>query len=454
MTIVSFGLLLAAGCGGSKPAETSKSGPAAPSAPSTPTVTTVLAATREVSATVQATGSFVAKDSSDVAPEIAGRIVETPVNVGDFVKEGQVIAQMENRDATLKLEQAAAAEKQAEAAVRQAESRIGLGQNQDFDVSNVPEVLSAKAAYESAVAQAKLAEADAKRYENLVNTGDVSRSAYDKARTQADTADAQANAARQQYEATQNNARQNYQGVATSQASLAGVRAQTALARKALEDTLIRAPFSGYVSARPVAAGEYVALTAKIATVLRITPIKLEIQVPEANAPQVRVGLTVQANVPGYPGRDFPGKVTAVNPAVEQNSRTFTVEAEFPNQDLALKPGMFATARIFLPGMSQGIFLPRQVILTDPSTNSSQVFVIRDGKAHLAVVQLGEQTGDSVRILSGVSGDSVVASNHLQDLYDGQAVRSETPPKSETGNSPGRPPAGAVRGLAGKVTRA
>ena len=79
--------------------------------------------------------------------------------------------------------------------MRQAQSRIGLGQNQAFDPNTVPEVLAAKAAYESAVAQQKLAQADATRYENLVNSGDVSRSAYEKARTQVETAEAQANAA-------------------------------------------------------------------------------------------------------------------------------------------------------------------------------------------------------------------------------------------------------------------
>ena len=75
--------------------------------------------------------------------------------------------------------------------MRQAQSKIGLGQNQTFDPSTVPEVLAARAAYESAVAQQRLAQADSKRYENLVNSGDVSRSAYEKARTQADTAQAQ-----------------------------------------------------------------------------------------------------------------------------------------------------------------------------------------------------------------------------------------------------------------------
>ena len=286
--------------------------------PSTPVVATISAVLRSVSANVQSTGSFVALESSDVAPDVAGRIVATLVNVGDSVQAGQPIARLDDREAGVKLQQAQAALQQAEAAVRQAQSRIGLGPDQSFDPDKVPEVLAAKASYESAAAQARLAQADATRYENLINTGDVSRSAYDKAKTQVDTAAAQLNAARQQYEATLNAARQNYQGVANSQASLDQFRAALALAQKGVADTTIRAPFAGYVSARPVAAGEYVALTAKIATVLRITPIKLQLQVPETNASRMAAGLDVLANVPGYPGRDFAGKVTAINPQVDR----------------------------------------------------------------------------------------------------------------------------------------
>ncbi len=416
--------LLTAACGGAKSAESTGANPPAAAPRGTPTVAIVQAVSRPVSASVQVTGSFVAKETSDVAPETAGRIVETPVDVGDFVKEGQVIAQLEDRDARLRQDQAQATESQAEAALRQAQSRIGLGQGQEFNASNVPEVLSAKGNYESANAQAKLAEADARRYENLIKTGDVSQSAYDKARTQADTAVAQANSARQQYEATLNSARQNYQGVMTAQASLAGIRAQSAMAKKAVEDTLLGAPFSGYISARPVAAGQYVALTNKIATILRITPIRLELQVPESNASQIRAGVGVETTVPGYPGRNFPGKVTAINPAVDPSSRTFTVVAEFPNGDLALKPGMFATARILLPASTTGIFVPRQAVLTDATTNSSQVFFIRDGKARVAVVQLGAVDGDLVQILSGLSANAVVAVDHLKDLYDGESVET------------------------------
>lgn len=414
-------------CGCTKPVNTGSVTDASTGPAKMLKIATVRPVTREVSSSVQVTGSFLAEESSDVAPPAAGRVIETPVDVGAFVSAGQVLAKLEDRDAQLRLQAALAAEQQAEASLRQAESRIGLAQGGKFDANNVPEVLSAQASYDSAVAQAKMSEADAQRYESLIKTGDVSQSAYDKARTGADTAKEQANSARQLYEAAVNSARQNFQGVINAQASLAGARAQTAIARKAVEDTIIKAPFAGYISSRPAAVGQYVALTSKIATVVRITPLKLELQVQEANAPQLRLNADVEASVPGYPGRTFHGVVTAINPAVDANSRTIAVQAKFPNQDSTLKPGMFATARILLSGSSMGTFLPRAVVLTDASTNSSQVFFIRDGKARVAVVQLGAVDGDMIQVLSGISPDFVIARDHLQDLYDGEPVDAEAP---------------------------
>jgi hypothetical protein len=92
---------------------------------------------------------------------------------------------------------------------------------------------------------------------------------------------------------------------------------------------------------------------------------------------------------------------------------------------------MFATARIVLPGSTQGIFIPSSALITDATTNSSQVFLIRDGKARLAVVQLGERDGDQVRILTGIPADAVVATDHLQDLYDGQSVKLAGAPETK-----------------------
>jgi RND family efflux transporter MFP subunit len=286
-------------------------------------------------------------------------------------------------------------------------------------------VAGALANYQSAQAQAKLAAADAQRYANLVATGDVSRSASEKARTQQETAEAQVNAAKQQYEAASNGARQSSEAVSTSQASLEGVKAIVAQAEKALADTTIHAPFDGYITARPVAAGEYVALTNKIATVVRIGSLKLQLQTPEQRASLAHLGDVVTARVSAYPGRDFVGHVSAINQSVDPNSRVFVLEARFDNPDTALKPGMFATARVRLPGGVQGVFLPKQAVVRDKTTDSNQVFAIQNGKARLRVVSVGDTDGDLIRIATGIAGGEIVATNNQAELFDGAVVSTK-----------------------------
>ena len=389
-------------------------------------VSAVEAVGKIVPASFEETGTFNPDETSDVATLVAGRVVATPVNVGDFVKQGQVICELDHRDAQLKLDQAKAQMDQAVFLLRQAESRIGVTEGVNFDVNKVPEVAAAKANYESALAQAKLAAADAKRYEGLVATGDVSRSTYDKVRTQQETAEAQANAVKQQYEATANLARQNYRGIEFSQASLEAARSQLAQAEKGLQATTIRAPFDGYITARPASAGEYVALTSKIATIVRVGRVKLELQTPEQRAGQTRIGMAVVARVAAYPNRDFAGRVTAINPSVDPNSRVFTVEAQFSNPKGELRPGMFATARVLLPGGENAVFIPRKAVIRDKTTDSYQVFTIDGGKAHLRVVVPGDEEGDWIRINSGISGGDSVAISNQSELFDGAPVQTKS----------------------------
>jgi RND family efflux transporter MFP subunit len=356
---------------------------------------------------------------------VAGRIASTPVDAGAFVKEGQVIVRMDSSDAELRLRQAKAQLEEAEASLRQWQSRIGYKGTGDFDPQKLPEVAAQQANYESAGAQARLAEADAQRYANLVATGDVSKSNYEKYRTQLETAQAQANAVKQQYEASLNGARQSYQAVVTSQASLSGAKAQLAIAEKAVADMVIRAPFDGYVSARPVAVGQYVALTNKIATVVKTGILKLQLQVPEAQAARIKLDMEVQAHVAAYAEHPFTGKVTAVNPSVDPTSRSFIVEAKFTNPELTLRPGMFATGQVLLPGGETAVFVPKNAVVSDAATNSSQVFVVERGKARLRVVQILAAEGGSVRVLSGVAGGDMVATNKLGDLYEGCPVEAK-----------------------------
>ncbi|HMC61294.1 MAG TPA: efflux RND transporter periplasmic adaptor subunit [Candidatus Solibacter sp.] len=415
--LLALSCLFLAACSGQKEVAA-----ATQAAPKPVTVTTAQAVARTVPAAFEVTGTFAADETSDIAPLVAGRVIATPVNVGDFVKQGQIVCELDHADAQLRLEQARAQLEGANAGLRQSQSRIGLKNEGTYDPNALPEVAAARANYESAQAQAKLAAADSRRYENLVATGDVSRSAFEKAHTQQETAEAQANAARQQYEAALNGARQSWNVVENSQAGLQSAKAQLAQAEKALADTTIRAPFDGYITARPAAAGEYVALTNKIATLVRIGTLKLELQTPEQRGAQVKLGMTVVARVSAYPDRDFTGRVTAINPSVDPASRIFILEARFDNPAGKLRPGTFATARVMLPGGETGVFVPRAAVVRDKTTDSYQVYTVDNGTARLHVVVTENAEGDAVRIVSGLNGTERVATNHQSELFDGARV--------------------------------
>ncbi|HEX8281912.1 MAG TPA: efflux RND transporter periplasmic adaptor subunit [Pyrinomonadaceae bacterium] len=389
-------------------------------------VTTARAEARDVPSYVQATGSLVAEETSDVATQASGQVVSTPVNVGAFVRQGDVIARLNDRDARLRLQQAQAGVQQSIAAVRQAEARLGLTPGGNFQASAIPEVRASGSNLEQAQAQLRLAEANERRYRTLVETGDVAMSTYDQYRTARDTALAQVNAARQQLEVAINTARQSNQAVQSAQAAVESSRAAVAIAQEAVANTVVRAPYAGYVSSRPVAVGEYVTPASVVATVLRTNPIKLQLLVPEGDAPHLTPGMGVSLEVDAFRDRKFSGSVSAVNPAIDPASRSATVEAIVQNPDNALRSGMFATARIARQGGgARAVYVPRAAVLADQNTQSYRVFVIQGDTARLRVVQIGGEEGDAIQILSGVEPDETVATGNLQQLFEGARVRAE-----------------------------
>jgi multidrug efflux pump subunit AcrA (membrane-fusion protein) len=386
-------------------------------------VSTTTAQILEVPVSIDTTGTFEATESSDLSPAAEGIVVATPVDIGAPVKSGDVVVRLDDRDARLRLEQAEALVEQAEASLRQAESRIGAVPGSSFDPARVPEVQAAQASYASAKARTTLAESEATRYAELFRSGDVSRSSYEKYKAEAESAKSQEEAAKQQYDAALNAARQGFQGVGTAQAALASAKAQRAMAQKGVHDMVVRAPFAGQITARPIAVGEYVSKSSKLVTVVRSNPLKLQLQMPEANASRIRLGLRVLARVAAYPGQEFTGEVRAINPAIDVNSRTLMVEVHFQNPEFKLKPGMFSTATVQLEGTEKVVFVPPDAIVDLPGLESAQVFVIDSGVARARVVQPGGISNGMVRVLSGLSGGEAIATTNLDKLYDGVAVR-------------------------------
>jgi membrane fusion protein, multidrug efflux system len=396
----------------------------------------VAASVQEVAKYLEATGTFQADETTKVAPATSGKVAQTLVKEGDFVKAGDVIARLDQKDANLRLQQAQASENQAraqlaqaEAQLRQAQANLGLDKGGNFSIENVPSVRQARATLSSKQSDLTLAETTERRYTSLLETGDTSRLLVDQQHNETEKARAAVNESREALGAAENSARQSNQTIEASranvrnaQASLQNAEAATALAVKTVADTAIRAPFAGYVSARSVAPGEYVSQTTAIATIVRTKPIKVRLQIPEKEAGNIRAGMSVSASVAAFPDRNFAGRVAALNPVLSETARSLQVEAVFENSDNLLRPGMFATARVLQPEGEKGIFIPNAAVIVETNTNSLGVYVIdADGTARLRTIQIDESTRDNeqIRILSGVSEGERVATTNTEQLFDG-----------------------------------
>jgi multidrug efflux pump subunit AcrA (membrane-fusion protein) len=399
--------LLALACGGTN-ARTNKNDAAASPTPVTIVeVTTAPALVRQLPRFFEATGSLVADEQTDVAPAVSGKVIAVGVDLGSYVGRGAVLARLDDRDARIRLDQAQSQVNQSEAAVRQAEARIGLRPGQNFDPARVPEVGSARVALE-------LADKQLKRYERLIESGDVSRSAYDQQKAQRDQLQQQLDVAIEQ-------ARQNYAAVQTALAAIAGAQSQVEKARKDIADAVVTAPISGYVAERTADLGEYVTTSSKIATIVRTNPLRLRIDIPEQALSDIRVGQSVSVNVSAYADRNFSGRIARISPNVTATSRTLTVEAEVENGDNLLRPGQFATVRVQQPQSDNAVLVPARAVHTEGDV--SRVFVIKNGRAEQRLVQLGQAEGDLVEIKTGVAADEQVATSNLDQLSDGATVR-------------------------------
>jgi RND family efflux transporter MFP subunit len=290
--------------------------------------------------------------------------------------------------------------KEAEANAAQIEARLGLTSGGAFDVNAVAEVQNAKAAYD-------LAQNEFARIKSLLDQRVVSQSEFDQRRTQAE-------AARQQYEAAKNGAAQQYQ-------SLQAARARVALARKALADTVVRAPFTGVVAQRLVTNGDYVTKGMKVAVVVRVNPLRVQLTIPEQFISAVGVGQPVSFVVDAYPGRQFEGKVQYVSPALQADQRALTVEAVVPNAQGELKPGLFATARIEQPTRTPAVLVPSAAIQTSGGT--SRVFVVNGDLVEERIVRVGQTVGDLMEIASGLKAGERVATTNIGQLVDGAKVK-------------------------------
>ena len=381
--------LLSAAC-----STTAETAPGADKAAEPTTIPTASVESRPIDRYLRVTGSLKADAQAEVSAETAGRVIETPVERGTRVAQGAMLIRISPSETAAQLQEA-------DANAAQIEAKLGLMPGQPFDRMKVPDVMNAKASLD-------LAEAEFNRMRSLVDQKVISQSEFDQRRTQLE-------AARQHYQSEQNLADQSYR-------SLEGARARVALARKAVSDTSVRAPLAGIVAERLVSVGDYVTRGARVATVVRIDPLRVELTIPEQHVSLVKVGQQVRLTVDAYPGEEFAATVKFVSPSLRSDQRALTVEAIAPNGDARLKPGFFATALLRQPNAAPALLVPATAVETIAGT--SRVYAVKDNRIEERIVTLGEKIDAQVEITSGVAKGEIVASEPKGRLSDGQQVRS------------------------------
>lgn len=193
----------------------------------------------------------------------------------------------------------------------------------------------------------------------------------------------------------------------------------------------IGAPFDGMVGLRSISIGAYIPVGTALVNLEKIDVLKVDFKVPEVFLRQITPGQSVEISIDAMPDRSFTGTVYAIDPMVDVNGRSLSVRARLPNSDLMLRPGLFV--RVVVKGLEsrKTVFVPESAVV--PRGQERFVWLVADGKATEAKVELGQRRAGEVEIVKGVSVGATVVVAGQGRLRNGAAVEVvATPPASQS----------------------
>jgi membrane fusion protein (multidrug efflux system) len=205
-----------------------------------------------------------------------------------------------------------------------------------------------------------------------------------------------------------------------ARAALQAAEADVALAQARLQKTVIRAPLSGVIGLRAVSVGAYVTPGQRIVELADVDPLKVDFRVPELALGALRPGQAIRVTVDARPGRSFEGEIDAIDPIVDVAGRAIRLRASIPNRKRELLPGLFARVQIVVDRREDALLIPESAVFAEG--NRRYVYRVREGRAALTPVELGQRRPGKVEVRKGLArGDVVVTAGH-QKLRDGAAI--------------------------------
>ena len=359
------------------------------------TVHTAVVRSDTIPETVTATGELFAEDQATISVKVAGRIAKLHVDLGSRVEAGQIIAELEKEDYEFRV-------RQAEAMVEQTRARLGLGPKDGDEVDPANTAIVRQAA--ASLKEARLMQGNA---EKLFKDGIASNVDYQRAGVALDGAQARHQAAIEE--------------VHRARAELIERRAALALSRQYLADTVIRAPFRGAVTRRMATLGEYLAVNAPVAVLVRWHPLRIRLEVPERQASRLRLDQRIDVQVETSHTARI-GRVVRLSPAIDAQNRTLRVEGEIPNEDGLLRSGSFVEATITVDPQAQGVAIPVKALMSFAGIN--RVLVVESGALADRQVRLGRHLNhDRIEIVSGLKPGEQLVLDPSDRLSAGQRVQ-------------------------------
>jgi multidrug efflux pump subunit AcrA (membrane-fusion protein) len=361
---------------------------------------------RQTERVLVANGILAARDQAALSAKVPGRLEEIPVDVGSVVKKGDPIARVQRRDYELKLEQS-------KAALAAARARVGL------PLDGADDSIAAKDSNVAREAQAQLDE-QRKTRERII-----------KLREQGISSQQESESAEAAYLVAVNKYEEALQEANNRKATLAQRRAELNIAEQQLADTVVTAPFDGVVQERKASPGDYLMEGAPLATLVRVDPIRLRLEVAERESMAIREGQPVRFRIEGDTNRFF-GKVDRLSPSITADNRMLMVEADIAN-DGRLRPGAFVRAEIVVNEKALVVTAPKSAVIT--FAGIEKIFVVENGKAAERRVTTGAAIGNEVEVPKGLkSGESIILEPGA--LRQGQPVTVAKETASEQGEVP------------------
>lgn len=382
-----------------------------------PLVETVLPTAAPPTADLTLPGNTEALAVADIYARATGYVRMRSANIGDRVRGGQLLAQIESPELDQELARARASVEESRAAWRQTQANVTRAEEA---------VLEARARLEQSQANEALASATAERWGRLVRKGVLPRQEGDERQYAYSARKADVAAAGAAIRTAQATAEAARAGVIAAEATIRANEANVSRLERLVGFERVVAPFDGIITERKVEQGDLIVSGGvdggrKLFAIAQPSVLRVQVNVPQTFAPDVKDGQEAALTVRERPGHVFHGKVARTSSALNPSSRTLLVEVQIDNRDGALLPGMFSEVTFSLPRTHAAVLIPADALIAD-AHGTRVALVGADGKLHFQKVGVGRDLGTEIEIVSGLDGKLPVVVNPGEELAEGQAV--------------------------------